>query len=157
MSQMSVHKGTISEVHNGGRSLGHTCQNEMKILNFVLPNNLKNAVEFFTYEMSEEYVIIDNKLYKISKDIELDKKIIKEAWREKNGNISYVLSYYNGNCSFFEALEEAVHQMKEEKREEKVSDILKQYREKIQKLEIENKLLMLQVKNKKEKSLNEEL
>jgi len=67
------------------------------------------------YDNYREKYIIDknNNVYEIIGDKDLSYNNIYYATKKEDGTIEYVLSYYNGACSFSEAFEEAIKKIKD--------------------------------------------
>lgn len=72
--------------------------------------------EMLSDELYGEYVIVNQKLYQIvkkeNKDTEFD---IFNAHKNQDGTIDYEVMYYNGGCSFQEALEYSLENIEEER------------------------------------------
>lgn len=71
--------------------------------------------EMLSDELYGEYVIVNKNLYQIiekhNKDTEFD---IFNAHLNKDGTIDYEIMYYNGGCSFQEAIEYSLENMEDE-------------------------------------------
>jgi len=68
----------------------------------------ETAVECLQNEFYREYVIVLGKIYKVemsTKDANYD---VFQASKNEDGTISFTLKYYNGGCSFNEAIERAL-------------------------------------------------
>lgn len=84
--------------------------------------NENNYVELSTYcdsweemlcdELYDKYIVYNEKIYKVVeknyKDVGED---IFEAYKNEDGTIDYEVMYYNGGCSFSEAIEYALNNM----------------------------------------------
>lgn len=88
---------------------------EQIILEFCKENSLpideSDVLESWHNVYYEKYVICGNSVYEIIKKTEFDDGDIFEAHTNKQGEVEFVLSYYNGGCSFQEALEYALQKM----------------------------------------------
>ena len=72
--------------------------------------------EVFGWEdLYENFVIINDKVYKIEDYINHDDYDVFHASELPDGRIEFVVSYYNGGCSMNEAVEYAVQKMEENK------------------------------------------
>lgn len=75
-------------------------------------SNYELIYEFSSIE--DKYAIVNNSLYEILSKTELDcEEDIYEADVDIDDNINFHLMYYNGGCSFDEALEEAIKKLSE--------------------------------------------
>lgn len=72
----------------------------------------ENAEEMFKEIFYKEVgVIVDNVIYEIINIINLEEGDIFDVRRQSDGTIDFILRYYNGGCSFTEAMEEAFQKM----------------------------------------------
>ena len=60
-----------------------------------------------------KYVVTENCVYLVTECKEFEYGDIFEAREVKDGEVDFILSYYNGGCSFDEAIEEAIKNMEE--------------------------------------------
>lgn len=74
------------------------------------PNNIDYLKETFFDESYGEYTLIGEDIYKIIDHHEMTESECK-AWRVDNNEIIFSVSFYNGGCSFEEALEEALGEL----------------------------------------------
>lgn len=80
-------------------------------LNITKPEYLDTYKECIKYE-TEKYVIVDNNIYEIIQDKDVDDYgDIFEATENIDGTIDYTLRYYNGGCGFPEAIEYALNKL----------------------------------------------
>lgn len=70
-------------------------------------------VEMFNDEFYYEYVILDDNIYKVVELCDVDLEDIYYLHDNKDGEMNFILNYYNGGCSFNEAIELAYERMKE--------------------------------------------
>ncbi len=124
-----------------GLSLEDYSKNKLEIFfgqdsNLKLPEYYKNYIEFLADMISEEYILIHNKLYYISYDNEIETDDdIYEATLNEDGSIDYEVKFYNGACGFSEAIEEAVDNIKTD--DEKIeSDLLKSCKDLLEQLAV---------------------
>jgi hypothetical protein len=66
----------------------------------------------------DDYVILHEMIFKVVKKEEFEAGDIYKASINKNGDLDFVLSFYNGGCCFSEALEEAIGGMEPEELKE---------------------------------------
>ena len=68
--------------------------------------------EMLCEELYERYVIVNNSIYKVidKKNLGIDYDIF-EATKNDDKTINYHVMYYDGGCSFNEAIEEAIQNM----------------------------------------------
>lgn len=64
--------------------------------------------EYFLDQFYEKYVMVGNELYEILTTNFYDTEDIFKATDNGDGTYDFVVSYYNGGCSFGEAIEEAM-------------------------------------------------
>ena len=72
----------------------------------------ENVEEQFWDYFYDTYVYADEEMYIIKHKIENDYGDIAFASEKENGEIDFVVSYYNGGCDLTEALETALENMK---------------------------------------------
>lgn len=63
------------------------------------------------YIESNEVVFVDSAIYVLEENEDIEESDIFEAHEDIEGGINFVLSYYNGSCSFNEAIEEALKRL----------------------------------------------
>jgi hypothetical protein len=107
MSENEAHTGRLVEIemydHMDIESyLKHIYMDEKGITDL---NYCDNWTDYATME-AEEYIVHDDKLYKIKDHMYIDNDCI--ATRNKDGSISFAVQFYNGGYSFEEAIEEAL-------------------------------------------------
>lgn len=85
------------------------------ILQFCKDNSLpideNDVLESWYDNYSEKYFVYKNTVYEIIKKVELNSSDIFEASLNKQDQVEFILSYYNGGCSFTEALETALEKL----------------------------------------------
>lgn len=59
-----------------------------------------------------EWVLYNGVLYQVDNERDAEEGDIFSATLNQDGTINFVLRYYNGSCSFNEAIEEALKRMK---------------------------------------------
>ena len=69
----------------------------------TMPDYYDNLTEWFRDECYEVAIEINGQIYEIAESEPVSADIF-QARRESDGKISYVLQYYNGSCSFNEAI-----------------------------------------------------
>jgi len=65
-------------------------------------------MEAFEENGYREYIIIKDKIYKVIYDNKDSYDSFFQATKNNDGSISFILKFYNGGCSFSEAIEEAM-------------------------------------------------
>lgn len=69
--------------------------------------------DLFRDEFDDKYVLLNDIVFEIINDKDLEDDDIFELTKNEDGTYSYLLRYYNGGCGFEEALETAYDNMKE--------------------------------------------
>jgi len=110
MSETESHTGKLIEVKlTGAASLQEFCKmicnNELGFPE--LPAYYGSWEECFNENCCEKYFLHDGKIYKVY-DKDHTEDDLFESTIDAGGNINYAVSYYNGGCSFNEALEQAI-------------------------------------------------
>lgn len=70
-----------------------------------------NVMACFRDNYYEEYIIYDGKLYRVDMKVEKWGEDIFHATHRQDGDIDFVVQYYNGSCSFEEAINEALKKL----------------------------------------------
>jgi hypothetical protein len=120
MSDYETHKGTLKPteltkeevVYNYLRNYNGSGCYVLKDKKELEENNTlaKNTVDEYFYDV-EQYTEVNGKIYEVQ-DNEFDGYIdIFEAFKNSDGTINYIVKFYNGGCSFDEALEEATSKL----------------------------------------------
>lgn len=107
MSETVHYKGTLIQVE---RLENETLEEQCKRLlnNAELPSWCDSYQEMLMDEFYEKYIVHNGILYHVDKvDIDPDSDLFKASIGE-NGVINFEVRYYNGGCSFEEAIEEAL-------------------------------------------------
>jgi hypothetical protein len=106
MSDYEQHIGKLKEIEIE-ESLETTCKEIME--NKELPSYCSSYKEFLFDEKYDDYIVADDKLYKVveSQDIESYDDIMY-AEENNDGTISFVVRYYNGGSGFGDAIGEAL-------------------------------------------------
>jgi len=111
MSETECHQGVLRDITDVNISLE---EHAKKILNDKGKTELNiyndTWIDQFIEEQYREYdyIIINNKMYKFIKHQEFDPESINFSEKLGNGDIEFMVSFYNGGCSFDEALEELI-------------------------------------------------
>lgn len=116
MSQQETHIGILLKIDKlEETSVEEWCKE------YCIQNNKTKEIyydswtEYFSDELRDNFIVVNNNIYKIIQDKEIDDDDIFEAHINEFGQVEYLLSYYTGGCGFSEALEEAVRNMEERK------------------------------------------
>jgi len=68
--------------------------------------NNKDVMEYFLDEFYEKYLFINNELYEIIEQNSYDNESSRfESKQLEDGTITFNVAYYNGGCSFQEAID----------------------------------------------------
>ena len=102
------------EVDNLEEWLKKKCQDikpEIKNPSDVKEDTWRDVYEFCLDEKYRDHLILNNKLYKITKHINLN---VEDDFvnRNESGEIEICTSFYNGGCCFYEALEYNLNKLK---------------------------------------------
>lgn len=110
MSDTEAHKGTLYKYSRGNESLFDAISRyaESKSIEF----DGTDPAEIIGDHFYDELIIVNGQLYTIT-DSEYDTgNDIYQATMNADASISYVVQFYNGGCSFSEALQSAVSELK---------------------------------------------
>lgn len=112
MSQTVHYKGILKRIERlNNEDLENCCK---RLCNREdLPSYYDNYQEFLTNEYYRQYVIVDTEVYFVEKIKDHEDGDIFELEQISEGKYSFELKYYNGGCSFDEALEEAFEKINE--------------------------------------------
>lgn len=109
MSDYERHNGTLIRINpNEGESFDDMLLRVLKENKIDVVESKDNLTKYFIDELWETHYIHNGVLYKIDNTECDDSSDIYEARINPNGNISYTLRFYNGGCSFGEALDTAL-------------------------------------------------
>lgn len=115
MSEMVHYTGKIAPVGKlPNETLEEQCKRILEKYNYLdLKSYCDSWREMLCDELYERYVIAGGEVYKVveknHKDMDSD---IFNAHDNYDGTIDYEVMYYNGGCSFNEAIEYALEDMK---------------------------------------------
>jgi hypothetical protein len=106
MSEVVHYRGTLTRVEKlESESLEDQCKRLSG--NKRLQSYHDSYQEQLVHDNYQDYVILDDVLYSVKKqDIDPDEDISRMTENE-DGTLSFEVKYYNGGCSFDEAIEEA--------------------------------------------------
>lgn len=115
MSEMVHYSGKLQLVDKlPNETLEEQCKRILAKHNyFELDSYCDSWREMLYEELYERYVIANNTIYEVveKKHRSIDEDIF-EAHANLDGSIEYEVMYYNGGCSFNEAIEEALENLK---------------------------------------------
>jgi len=80
--------------------------------NYKMRESDETALEALQEEFYRRYAVINDKIYQIEMRNEDPYEDIFEAHINPDGSIGFVVKYYNGGCSFGEAIDMAFEKMK---------------------------------------------
>lgn len=117
MSETVLYIGKLKPVEkllNVDETFEERCKRILKEHNYLELNDYCDSwEEMLCDELYDEYVIVDEDIYKIvEKNYRSIDDDVFEAHINNDGTISYEVMYYNGGCSFNEAIEEALQNIK---------------------------------------------
>lgn len=115
MSQTVHYKGILKRIERlDNEDLESCCK---RLCNRdCLPSYYDNYQELLTDEYYNKYVILDHNVYSIEEMNDYEDEDIFELDKISDDKYSFTLKYYNGGCSFDEAIEEAFEKMKKRER-----------------------------------------
>jgi len=114
MSEMVHYNGILKRVERlNNEDLEDCCKRLCN--NEELPSYYDDYKEFLTDEYYKKYTILGCDVYSIEKIKDYQDEDIFELNKISNDEYSFQLRYYNGGCSFDEAIEEAFSKMKKQK------------------------------------------
>lgn len=113
MSYTELHIGKLSKIDLGGQSLEERLQTILALLGEEkIPDYCEDIVEYFKSEKSDKFIIVGGDLYQVlSKYNQESDGYISHGTRHSNGDIDYVLEFYNGGTYFSEMAEELVENL----------------------------------------------
>lgn len=114
MSETVHYKGKIQLVPKlENETLEDVCKRIMNEYDcFELDSYCNTWREFMADELYERYVVINDDVYEVTdKKYFSDEYDIFKAHKVSDTEYEYEVMYYNGGCSFEEAIEEAFNQM----------------------------------------------
>lgn len=111
MSETVHYRGILREIESDkNETLEEFCKR--LLIGKELPSYFDSYQEMLLDEYYQKYIINNGKLYSVDRQkIDFDEDIFM-AVKNKNGDgIDFEVKYYNGGCSFNEAIEEALKKM----------------------------------------------
>lgn len=112
MSDYETRKGKIKKLASTATEFVEAWCSGRDIPSYYNQENIEELKEYFRDETDEQYIIIEDDIYEVLEDVSLDDVDLFEANENSDGEIEYLLRYYNGGCGFSEALEVAIDKMK---------------------------------------------
>ena len=104
MSETETRKGIITLVANSLKKF-------MSLKGFEIENEDELLDKFYDENYEESYIYANNKVYKIKKEVDVSYESIYEATELPNGDIRFLVQYYNGSEGFGEAVEQSIINM----------------------------------------------
>lgn len=116
MSEDVIYKGQLIEVEkeeeNINQKVWNILDDEQRVKILKNPDYYDNVLEILhVFDLYKKYVICNDKLYKIKECTKEDSNDIFYAKKDSEENIDFIVKFYNGGCSFNEAVEEALKDM----------------------------------------------
>lgn len=108
MSEHVTYKGKLKEVFAEVESLNEKITNLFESKKIILSDDEKEDLicSFYEYDFYDSHVLLEDKLYEIIEKDELMNDLFQMNAND-NGELEFVVSYYNGGCGFSEAIEYA--------------------------------------------------
>lgn len=114
MSEEVIYYGTITEVFEELDNIND------KISKLLTEEQLKECKQnyrndfidyFYENDFYENYIIVEDRLFKI---LSINKNTYDDIFhaRQNGENIEFIVKFYNGGCSFPEAISEAIDKIK---------------------------------------------
>lgn len=104
MSQTETHVGKVRKMAIGEKEIEEYCFNFCFKNNIHLPKGYDNYAEFIEEEHYKTFKFINNTLYWVIEDKNWGEEDPSTAKINENGDVEYVVQFYNGGASFEEAL-----------------------------------------------------
>lgn len=110
MSETVHYEGSLTKIH---REVGETLEEQSKRLmaHKPLPTYQSSYTEWLLDERSEEIMEIEGELYAVERTRITDDSVYN-AYQINENKIGFEVCYYNGGCSFEEAIGDAISQMR---------------------------------------------
>jgi len=110
MSETETNTGTLTPVNllNGESNEGYA----FRLLNGKKDEWSKTYLDELLESGYRDYVLHNGTLYQVDYERDSDDSDIFQAREAIDGTIHFTLRYYNGGCSFSEAIETALEKMK---------------------------------------------
>jgi hypothetical protein len=105
MSEQVSYKGKLKKITDKNLSLEEQCKSICKSHNINSLGWHDSYIDVVRFDLDDDYTISNNEIYKI-----LEKKSYDDfEWcivkKNSDGTYDFDVSYYNGGCSFEEAIE----------------------------------------------------
>lgn len=112
MSYTEFHTGKLKKVDYSGITLEQFCKNYCTANQvFELASYNKTWQQQLTGDFSDKYFIHDEDVYEyIDHEKSMDEESFMKLYKEDNGTISFIGSFYNGGTYFEEMLTDAFKQ-----------------------------------------------
>ena len=129
MSETVYFKGMLKAMQKmEGETLEAQCKRLLGVAE--LPSYFENYQAYLMDEHDGEFVVKDDVLYRVEKHkVDPDTDVFRAALNE-DGNIEFDVRYYNGGCSFDDAIHEALKTIEPEKVERQKAKTEKEERQK---------------------------
>ena len=113
MSEQETIKGKIRRIFVGTKEEMEMFAQDLCEKNgyYYEETYFETYVECLEEEGYREYIITDNDIYEVVETKNFEYNDTFDASENPDGTISFVLSYYNGGCSFGEAIGKALKNM----------------------------------------------
>lgn len=108
MSEQKRYTGTLREVADRGMKLEDLCESLCDLNGYGNRDRYESWEECLSDNGSEKFVVANDSVYTIDLLEESDDEDIFHSTKNADGLITFVVSYYNGGCSFSEAISEAL-------------------------------------------------
>ena len=103
MSETEAYTGVLKPT---GKTLKEVMDDQI-FPSYYDKNDEDDVNEFFMDLFHQDMILVNGMVYEVEKEDKSDGDIFESTILE-NGNIKFTVQYYNGGCSFDEAIEEAL-------------------------------------------------
>jgi len=115
MSEVETIRGILREVYNKENLP------QIELVKMILnENNIEydsndedNIRDIFFDKFYDDFILYKDKVFKVEKRKDLESEAVFEISENADGSYSFLVQYYNGGCSFSEAIECCLKKTKE--------------------------------------------
>ena len=113
MSGIVHFKGKITEINpRQEKTLEQIATSIVNDRGFEVPDYYDTNLQYLTEEISKEFIIINEKFYKIEKEDVMWEENVKAEINE-DGSINFDVKFHNGGKSIEDAIEKAINNLKQ--------------------------------------------
>jgi hypothetical protein len=114
MSETVTYKGKLQKVAEGKEGIEAWCKQFVEYKQRTLEGVYEDYTEMVIDEYYPEIIEANEILFKVLSRDKIDNEDIFQMKDLGNGEYEYLVQYYNGGCSFPEALEHSLNDLKPE-------------------------------------------